>query len=174
MNIFGPKDVTGIVIDSKTGNPMEGAFVLAVYNESGGTLFGHSSSWCVRTKGVWTGPDGRFTFPKGKPNNPHLYAIKEGYILNPHRDAPPSPKEAEIKLADFRYLYLDRQGESKFDRSRWIECERPTIRQDAEANATYLRLLSKEARHRPNHGDMETLIQSVLNRLDSLPNAANQ
>lgn len=115
MSIFGPKEVTGIVVESKTGKPMEGAFVLAVYHGAGGNLFGHSSSWCVRTKGAWTGPDGRFALPRGKGFDPQLYAIKEGYLLNPYRKSPHSPKQGEAKPTDFRYLYLDRQGESKIE-----------------------------------------------------------
>ena len=156
-----------MVIDSNTGKPMEGAFVLAVYNESGGTLFGHSSSWCVRTKGVWTGADGRFTFPKGKPNNPHLYAVKEGYVLNSYRE--PSPRREGEKPAEFRYLYLDRHGESKIKSSQFIICERPSTRQDADANITYLKLLSKESEHMPNGDVRISAIKSMMDLFDALP-----
>jgi hypothetical protein len=172
MSIFGPKVVEGIVIDSKTGKPMEGAFVLAVYNESGGTLFGHSSSWCVRTKGVWTGPDGRFTFPKGKPNNPHLYAVKEGYVLNPYLESKPR-KEGE-KPAEFRQLHLDRLGESRIDSSDFIICERPATRQDVEANITYLKLLYKESEHNPKGYLRRDTIESTLARFEALPDAPHR
>src|SRR6187401_2918139 len=36
----------GMVVDATNGRPVEGAFVLAEYNESGGSWFGHASSWC--------------------------------------------------------------------------------------------------------------------------------
>jgi hypothetical protein len=169
MSIFGPKVVEGMVIDSKTGKPMEGAFVLAVYNESGGTLFGHSSSWCVRTKAVWTGPDGRFTFPKGKPNNPYLYAVKEGYVLNSYLE--PSPRKEGEKPAEFRYLHLERHGESKIKSSQFIICERPVTRQDVEANITYLKLLSRESEHIPKGDLRRNVIESTLAEFEALPDA---
>lgn len=174
MSIFGPKEVAGIVIDSKTGKPVEGAFVLAVYHGTGGNLFGHSSSWCVRTKGAWTGPDGRFALPMGKGFDPQLYAIKEGYLLNPYRKSPHSSKQGEAKPTDFRYLYLDRQGESKIEDSDVIICERPATRQDVDANVTYLKLLSKESERLPEGNLRRSVIESTIAQFEALPDASTR
>src|SRR5881398_3481704 len=74
-------DTTGHVIDVDTGKPIEGAYVMAVYNEAGGQWFVGSTHWCVATKGMYTGKDGKFHFPKGTGWDPQIHGIKPDYYL---------------------------------------------------------------------------------------------
>jgi hypothetical protein len=70
----------GTVIDVTTMLPVEGAYVMNVYYESGAALFGHSGHWCVKTKGMYTGKDGKFHFPIAKSSFLYVHAIKPDYF----------------------------------------------------------------------------------------------
>jgi hypothetical protein len=73
---------TGTVVDALTHAPLDHAYVLAAYHQprtSGGIVF---DSWCVKTLGVYTGSDGRFSFPLERMDgySPYVFtAIKSGY-----------------------------------------------------------------------------------------------
>ena len=54
-------DYTGQVLDEDTKLPIEGAYVLAVYERVDLGMAG-SARYCVKTKGMVTGKDGRLTF----------------------------------------------------------------------------------------------------------------
>lgn len=58
-------EFTGRVLDKETNQPIEGAYVIAIYKEvvvaSGGV-----ASHCVKTKGMYSGVDGKFHFPVEK------------------------------------------------------------------------------------------------------------
>ncbi|UUZ54965.1 carboxypeptidase-like regulatory domain-containing protein [Massilia sp. H-1] len=65
--VAAPKAIEGTVFHAESGAPMAGVFVFAQYKQSGSQPFGHSASWCVMTRRVYTGSDGRFRFP-GEPD----------------------------------------------------------------------------------------------------------
>ena len=58
-----PAAYAGVVYDAATKAPLKGVFVLAHYTESGGVLFGHSSTWCVKSMSARTESDGSYSFP---------------------------------------------------------------------------------------------------------------
>ena len=80
----GNLEITGIVFDKSTQKPIEGAYVVATYKRSRGTIGGHSSSYCYMTTGMFTGADGKYNLPVtaidyGSPQT--VNAIKPGYYL---------------------------------------------------------------------------------------------
>ena len=142
---FGKPLVTGIVKDEVGGVPVSGAYVLAVYKESGGSFFGHGGVWCVRTLGVTTGPDGEFSFPGHNLGSPSLYVIKEGYQrIRKQGDEPVKGKWYEPKGQRFEVLWLGKVEAWKKTYSPWITCERAKYYEDAVANLRYLELVTLE------------------------------
>ena len=58
-------ELTGTVYDDETKLPIEGAYVIAIYKAVAGD-WGGVASHCVKTKGMYTGKDGKFRFPVEK------------------------------------------------------------------------------------------------------------
>jgi hypothetical protein len=142
---WGKPFVTGIVKDEVGAVPVSGAYVLAVYEESGGSFFGHGGVWCVRTLGVTTGPDGKFSFPGHNLGSPSLYVIKEGYQSSRRiQDKRVYGKWYEPKGQRFQELWLGKIEASKKTYSLWITCERAKYYEDAVANLRYLELVTLE------------------------------
>jgi hypothetical protein len=157
----------GTVIDATDGKPVEGAFVMAEYTESGGSWFGHGSSWCVRTRGMYTGPDGTFSFPGRRRSGPTVSAVKPGYFETlawrynerglPPRDGSPSDR------------YLEPQDPQKPEFPASPSCERPRTRQDAAAIVVLLKIVLAE---RLRYGDPKktaSTLAEIINRLELLP-----
>ena len=68
-----------------TKQPIEGAYVVAIYREQVVSMAA-MNSWCVKTRGMYTGKDGKFRFPvENLKGNSPLYAgaIKPGYYNGP-------------------------------------------------------------------------------------------
>jgi hypothetical protein len=164
-------DTAGTVIDLSTGKPAEGAYVLAAYRETGGTWFGHSGSWCVMTKGMYTGPDGKFRFPPVKSSPAHLSVIKPDYVW--------TVDGADIKrpLWDGKgknpyttdpNVYLKTQDPTRPDLNFGDEeCERPRTQADVVANVEYLKLaLAERIKYGAAIGQIETT-RAILQSLQS-------
>ena len=112
----GNLEITGIVFDKSTQKPIEGAYVLATYVRSRGTIGGHSSSFCYMTRGMYTAADGKFHLPVtaidyGSPQT--VNAIKPGYYfgdsVNHKFDIHKDPK---AWFSD-RHIYLVPQDAAK-------------------------------------------------------------
>lgn len=158
-------DLAGTVVDARSGQPVAGAYVLAVYKESGGTWFGHSGSWCVRTAGMRTAPDGRFALPAGSSNHVELHVIKEGFIETSSPELPEARYWWQSERA--KRLYVEPLV-TKGKRSRFIQCERPASRADVEANIAYLRLLEKEDDFNEVAEPTRSIPQRVIARFEKL------
>src|SRR5450759_1147278 len=77
-------EFTGNVRDKETKEPLEGAYVVAIYYIREASA-GVGSFNCQKTKGMYTGKDGKFHFPIEKLNNlspGEVTAIKPGYYGN--------------------------------------------------------------------------------------------
>jgi hypothetical protein len=165
---FDKEEVKGTVIDTDTDLPIEGAYVMVIYRDSGGTFLGHSSSWCVKTKGMYTGKDGKFHFPL-ESKNPFIRAIKPDYFLSHH---PPVFEESGgvLKVAPDPNIYLKRQDPAKPDFQLGdSQCERPKYREDVLANIEYLKIANAE---RVKYGYMQEGIDAVrrmIQRLERVP-----
>jgi hypothetical protein len=142
---FGRSVATGVVLDSVTSKPVAGVYVLAMYTESGGVMFGHNSSWCVRSLGMTTGEDGKFSFPGDDRASPHVIVFKEGF----QEDRGFSSRIAvyakwhEPKGTRFETISLAPVDAKRANRE-WWKCERPEFYEDALANLRYLEMVTKE------------------------------
>lgn len=58
-------ELTGRVLDKETNQPIEGAYSIAIYKRVVASSAGVASH-CVKTKGMYTGKDGKFRFPVEK------------------------------------------------------------------------------------------------------------
>lgn len=158
------------MIDTDTDLPIEGAYVMVIYRDSGGTFLGHSSSWCVKTKGMYTGKDGKFHFPL-ESKNPFVNAIKPDYYLSVSKHPVVlEPYGGGQRVAPDPNIYLKRQDPTKFNfRLGDMECERPKYREDVLANIEYLKIAVAEM---VKYGDDKRGIdnaRSRIQRLERLP-----
>ncbi len=147
--VFKPSmDVTGIVYDIDTKQPLEGAYVLAVYEKSAVSGAG-SSNWCVKTKGMYTGKDGSYHFPieqfdNGSPADVH--AIKPDYYFI-ERDRPPNVRYGWHLKSTFanRHIYLKKQDVAKPEfRYGFRHCERPTSPDDLVDALQFIKITYSE------------------------------
>jgi hypothetical protein len=142
---FGRSEAAGVVIDSATSKPVAGVYVLAMYTDSGGVMFGHNSSWCVRSVGMTTGEDGKFSFPGDDRASPHVIVFKEGF----QEDRVLSSRGAvyakwhEPRGTRFETIRLA-PVDAKDAHRKWWKCERPEFYEDALANLRYLEMVTKE------------------------------
>lgn len=105
-----PFELTGTVLDWNTKQPLPGAYVLASYRAKAGF-----TTWCVKTRGMYTAPDGKFHFPVEKLDglNPYIVsAIKPDYVHVIRGEEIPSPEVFRKQNADSygnRKLFLAKQ-----------------------------------------------------------------
>ena len=139
-------DITGIVFDQDTKQPIEGAYVLAIYEASGGSWAG-TNNWCIKTKGMTTAKDGRYHFPVEKLDNKSpakIAAIKADYYLFSSLAPSEALQQAQSKETyTNRDVYLKRQavGKQEFQYGppeRY--CTRAKSIEDAAAAAAFFRL----------------------------------
>jgi hypothetical protein len=140
---------SGVVIDAQTKQPIAGAYVMAIYREAGGVWAGHSSTWCVRTEGMYTDKDGKYRFSKGgllrlnQPLNfvfrgmiahePMLAAIKPDYYLG------------DWDGSDSTRTQLVKQNPSKPEfRYGFFLCDRPASKDVVNANVVFLKIVRGE------------------------------
>jgi hypothetical protein len=145
LDLFG-STLTGTVRDATTRAPMAGAYVMAVYYQSGGELFAHGARWCFRTRGMYTGNDGRYRFPAEGDGPPELKVIKPDYF-----------EKEELRWVTERHwygddtkvqspdLFLQRQDPAAPTKTRMFYCERPARPEDALANIEYLNISLADA-----------------------------
>jgi hypothetical protein len=174
---FGKPDfeLTGTAYDANTRQPIEGAYVVAIYYESAVGLAG-SDTWCVKTKGMYTSKDGRFSFPIEAldSRSPRIVAaIKPGYYSG--REVFPKP---EIWKKQGREAYSGRdtplipQDPAK---PEWVYgtndvfCARAANRDDAAAGIEFLRIrLSEQQRLKSNPMAIESTA-NMIKHLENLP-----
>jgi hypothetical protein len=142
---FAPRGtISGIVLDKATSEPIEGAYVVAVYYD-GGSDFVHSYSWCVKTKGMYTGKDGKFSFPMERHGYPSLAAIKWDYISDGYEY--PKRGDGTVKTYTETIFHLYRQDPAKpeFNLSGHdVSCTRASWRDDVEASLEFFRIEQEE------------------------------
>ena len=137
-------ELTGQVLDFDTKQPIEGAYVLAVYEKVDLGLAG-ASRYCVKTKGMVSEKEGRFHFPVeqldgGSPSTAH--AIKPDYFSKTFAEVSDADFKAQNKAAySNRHAYLKKQDLTKYDACHsFTECDRAKSREAVETNIQYLKL----------------------------------
>ena len=134
----GDPETTGKVINAITAQPIEGAYVMAIYQEAGSSLFGHSATWCVKTKGMYTGKDGAFRFP----GYVWPIAIKPDFTdgLREWSEKLP-PRDGKKKYVRDPNIYLKPQDPAN-PGTNWFSpvCDRWKSKEDVVANIEFLKL----------------------------------
>jgi hypothetical protein len=170
-------EFTGQVLNKGTLEPYEGAYVIAVY-EKVDLGFAGSARYCYKTKGMFTGKDGKFHFPIDKldGNSPFIvHAIKPGYFLLDWALPSEALSKAQIKETyQNRHVYLQKQDPAKYNPGYpYGECSRPESREAAEANIQYLKLERDELIRIGSHFDWFQnsidIIDRRIQRLQSVP-----
>jgi ankyrin repeat protein len=168
---------SGTVIDSITGKPVAGAYVLAIYMNGGAVWFGHSSSWCENTLGVYTTADGKFSFPTRDSRGRWLGdvgAIKPDYKPVNLFEARDALKLKGENIADIeKNVFLAHQDPARpklnFS-SIETNCYRAKTRQDAAAAISFLRLaLAEEEEYGASNQRLKSTWDSIT-MLNALPN----
>jgi hypothetical protein len=139
-------EFTGTVYDAATKQPIEGAYVFASYREPVGV-----NSRCYKTRGMYTGKDGKYHFPIDKLDGYSPWftsAIKPGYYFGSF-DAPNREvwqRQDASSYAD-RNLYLIPQDPAKPNLrigSGEEFCTGAHTKDDAAAGAQFLQLELRE------------------------------
>jgi len=168
-----PLKLTGTVFDSATKLPLEGAYVVAIYEEWRANI-GMSTHICVKLKGMTTGPDGRFDFPVEKRDGvspSDAIAIKPGYYLDHLGRMPDLDEIRRQSPAAYanRDIYLAPQKPDSPKLTRYsmdnVLCSYAKSRADVEPGIQYLRIIADEKRKygadKRALSDMEYLISDL-------------
>ena len=168
-------EFTGTVLDRETRQPVEGAFVVAIYSGAGASPAA-VAIFCTKTKGMYTGKDGKFRFPIEKLNNRSpgdVMAIKPGYFGNERKIPPGYIQRAQTaETYTGRDVYLTKQNpdkpEFRFGESE-VNCSRATWRDDVEASIEFLRIkLAESVRLNASAQGLDS-IKYFIADLESLP-----
>jgi hypothetical protein len=143
-------ELTGQVLDIDTNEPIEGAYAIALYEEGRSGIAG-SRSFCVKTKGMYTGKDGRFHFPVEKRDgySPSLVnAVRSGYFFAKVSFPPRKIHEAQNAEAyTNRHVYLRKQDVNNPNfqyNSNEFYCSYGKTLDDVKASITFSSLVKEE------------------------------
>jgi hypothetical protein len=142
-------ELTGQVLDFDTKQPIEGAYVLAVYQTISSAWLVGSSLNCVKTKGMMSDKEGRFHFPVEKLDQMspgELHAIKPDYFLKTRAEVSDADFKAQNKSAySNRHVYLKKQDAAKPDfQYGFIGCYRPESNEAIEAAVRFTQIEMSE------------------------------
>ena len=143
-------ELTGQVLEEGTRTPIDGAYVLAVYQENSCGFMVGCKSHCIKTKGMYTEKDGSFHFPVEKLDNrspAFVTAIKSGYFY-----VKPVVRSEKIQEAQGKENYSGRNvilakqspAVPSFQFGT-LACDSPVSREAAEANIVFYRIMKEES-----------------------------
>jgi len=171
------KEFTGTVLDHETKQPIEGAYVIAMYSTVIGGLAAVTER-CIKTKGMTTGKDGKFHFPidglEGGP--PNVSAIKPDYFLA-RTKIPHAWNLSTFKGLDVYQgwdVHLSKQNPDKPNRrisNGYSEaCHYAATREDGAASAEFLKILVEEyKKYVPVEKSLHEMVLNSIHRLEALP-----
>jgi len=176
-NLWGllGKDFTGTVIDSQTKQPIEGAYVLAMYSivRSGPAA---TTTWCVKSKGMVTGKDGKYRFPIAGLNGlpPKVRAIKPDYFFVGGGGIPRAWHEDSWSEAAYQGWDIHLAKRATEDASLSMNadsyCGHAATKEDAEASAQFLKLkLAEYIKYWPAGKSFHADLQAQISELEALP-----
>lgn len=169
--------VTGKVLDRATRTPIDGAYVIAGYHEK---IVDPAvvKQWCVRTKGMRTGPDGEFRFPVEKLDGmspADISAIKPGYYLE-FAESPESKRRSknDDRAGEGWTIYLSRQDD-KNPRYRYGSedkfCYHAKTSADAAASVEFLKVQLAEYVRLGADQRQVSAVRDMIERLQGIDSA---
>ena len=175
-----PFEITGTVIDADTRQPIDHAYVLATYKGSRSKIRG-SRYVCIKTLGMYTGPDGQYHFPVEGLDGLSPFstnAIKPGYHLE--RVQLPNPESLEYRrqlpeVYANRDIYLKKQDSAKPDFRFSAEggeiCDQAVNAAAAAPAATFVEIVISEKKRLGAPRSMIEGHEDLLRSLQGLPPA---
>ena len=170
-------ELVGTVLDADTKQPIEGAYVVATYKALRTSSTG-VASYCIKTAGMYTGPDGKYHFEIDKLDGRSPYttnAIKTDYFWVFTKN--PKGYVFEKQNADAysgRDIFLKKQdpANADFRLSNGEEvCYDAPTREAARAGADFLKYeLQEETKYGASKQGREAT-ERQIRRLESLPEA---
>ena len=166
---------TGRVLDAETKGPIEGAYVLGVYEQVDLGMAG-SARYCFKTKGMVTGKDGKYNFPLEKRRSSSLStiaAIKADYYFEGERQLSQRDWKAQNKETYMnRDVYLKKQdaAKPKFG-DGFTDCERPESRAAVEPAIRFLEMVFTENKKYSKNGTDS--VEFFIKRMQSAPDTAS-
>ncbi len=176
---FGKPDFefTGTVYDNVTKQPIEGAYVVAIYREQVVSMAA-MNSWCVKTRGMYTGKDGKFRFPvENLKGNSPLYAgaIKPGYYNGPKVFPPEDVWKKQGKEAySNRDIFLNPQDPKRPDFAYGTgeeSCSHARSKEDAIAGLEFLKIQLAEVTRYKAGAQGINAIAHMIEGIDRLPSS---
>ena len=164
----------GVVIDTRTKQPIPGAYVLAVYNTTECKFPVGCATWCKKTLGMVTGADGVFSFPRESRYWPQIYAIKADYFrTNDPADLGrlkwDGKGESPESLDQNTYLKPQDPNMPKLQFSSGDLCVRADKKEDVVAQLEFLKIEKIEWQKYNKKVDAEVLFRSGIRMLESVP-----
>lgn len=136
--------LTGRVMDQETRQPIEGAYVVAIYKtqRAGAAAV---KSHCTKTRGMLTGKDGKFSFPVEALDTyspSRAVAVHVDYILSGDKKPWEAVKKQTTESYADRDIFLEKQKSGNdyvFVNMEVSDCVYATNPQDAAAAAEFTR-----------------------------------
>jgi hypothetical protein len=160
-------ELTGQVLDFDTKQPIEGAYVLAVYQTISSAWFVGSFRHCVKTKGMYSDKDGQFHFPIDKLDRlspSEVHAIKPDYFLRTRSEVSDKAYEAQGKEAySNRHVYLKKQDPANPSFQHGFGyCERPGSVEAIEAATQFMQIeIGEQIKYGRDGINRTNMIQSM-------------
>ena len=173
-------ELTGTVRDKESKEPIEGAYVVAVYliRESG---LAATSFNCKKTKGTYTDKDGKYHLPVEKLDNlsPHdVTAIKPGYYGNDRVIPTRKLQDAQsVETYSNRDLFLTKQNPESpnFRFGDFQEgCIFAESREDVAASIQFKKIELAELERLSDEPRYVEIAKREIARLESFPSAAKR
>ena len=166
-------ELTGRALDKDTKEPIEGAYAVAIYEI---LLSGPAAtvSRCVKTKGMYTGKDGKFHFPVDKrdgysPNE--VVVMHLDYVLGHAEEKPDAIRRLQNAEA-----YADRNAYMKkmdpqaprYFQNEHVECLYAKTKEDAAASIDYFKIVKAQAIKYKRTIDFPHILESMDKRIRRL------
>ncbi len=170
-------EFTGTVYDQDTKQPIEGAYAIATYKDVVSSI-GGVASHCVKTKGMYTGKDGKFRFPVEKRDwrNPSVVAVIHLDYVNGAAVPKPTGNDHKQNAAAYsaRDIYMVKQDPKNPDYfgNADVHCVHAKNKADAAASVEYYKIerakYVKYNRGQPSLDNLDKMIRR-LETLDGRP-----
>ena len=163
-------ELTGTVIDVDTKQPLEGAYVVAIYKDTRSSL-ARVAIFCIKTKGMYTGKDGKFHFPVEKRDGlspQEVTAIKPGYFFKAAK-FPQNAGSGRDWYTGRDILLKKHNPEDKNWTLGGEVCTEPISQEDVKANIEYFNIMLNEYLKYEARKDASDSIRDSIKRMERRP-----
>lgn len=135
-----PAAIEGVIYNEATKQPMPGVYVLATYEIGEAVWFAHSADICTDASGMFTGPDGKYSFPIIKSVEPLVNVAAPNHV-SARRGGVVKKGLFGIQTGPGNDIFMVPHG--KAAREPAIRCEHARSSEARAANIRYLEILQQ-------------------------------